>query len=324
MGPVLQWLQSKVKGNKVEAPAEQPLDAAGEDSAASLQLHIGVPWATSCLAVDPVQGTVALGGSAGEVKLLGLCEQDPRACADMLLPPQDSGGPVVALLFLPNEGRLLVLQAPALLRIWRLTCLPPQIEVCLPLSTSTEPDPSVTIAALIPRSPFLLVGTGSGAVVCAHCTAGRVAGWALPPAEGAVCALEPRPSDPTQLLLGRRRLRVASLRRGATASSATSIPERTAPLTCARWLCAGGGADAVAGYADGAIILVSLGGHLARATPLLNPYATGPCRPLRWLASLGPSLLLAVGGTSSEVEPEALSVLRGAGGCTRTTPASAT
>eukprot|EP00966_Prymnesium_polylepis_P116806 2699293-Prymnesium_polylepis.1 len=72
-------------------------------------VHFGVPYAACCVAVDPVQGTVAVGAGVGEIKLFG------GGGVEVLLPAGEKQR-VVQLVFWTNGGRLLAVHAPGTLR----------------------------------------------------------------------------------------------------------------------------------------------------------------------------------------------------------------
>ena len=298
-------------------------------------LHSGVPFGARALAVNPVQGTVAIGGSAGEIKVL----TGSTSTVEMLIPPQELGGPIQRLLFDANEGRLLALHAPALLRVWDLRRALPAVEATLSLATPSQPDPVITAACMLPPAPFALFGTeGSALLACDVRDGSRgLAGWAVTvgsgAGSGAVCALEPRPLDSQTVLVALRRGVLQVLRLGtATPRPPTTFaphPEGTG-LTCAAWVCDGGGGGGgggsgsgtvAAGYENGDVLLFSLRAPARpAATLVVNPYASGVRRPIRYLACMGASpaaeratpTLVVSGGTSREADPDALVLMRGA------------
>lgn len=116
-------------------------------------VHFGVPYAAGCVAVDQVQGTIAVGAKGGDVKLFG------RGAAEMLLPAGEAKQAAVHLVFYTNGGRLLVVHLPGLLRLWDLTGADPRLAASFSLGSA-----AIEIVWAVPRSPYALLGLAGGLV----------------------------------------------------------------------------------------------------------------------------------------------------------------
>ena len=257
-----------------------------------LPLRLGVPPHACALAVDPLQGAIAVGGSYGDVQIFS-----GRSGAELRLPKpamtetKPFTPTVMNLLWDVNAGRLLVVHAPNLVKIWSFA----QGRATLTATFRAGAGKSaVTAATMVPRSGGLaLFGSMDLKITACDASTGTLSSWSLDmsewgsePSGGGFCALEMRPADPSlRLLVG---VQAGALRVFKLASSAggaggtTTSPEQKpplvfaehsagAPLSCAVWLCDGAAADGVsgligggggggfaAGYANGDVSLFSL------------------------------------------------------------------
>ncbi|KAL3907020.1 MAG: hypothetical protein SGPRY_010329 [Prymnesium sp.] len=293
-------------------------------------IHFGVPLSPVCIAVDPIQSTIALGTSRGEVKLFS------RANQEVLLPHPTNAPPVVHLFFWTNNGRLLSLHTPDLIQLWDLTG--PAVRLC----TSFHIGQPVDLASLIPSSPFALLA--SCRCIRAYDLRGEdssLSPWQLPTGDSQpLCAMQSNPLDPRKLLTGstRGRLRVHSL-----SESDDPRPTVFADHPAKAGLCTGcwlpynnAHSQIVAGYDNGEVLIFSLRNPgTPNATLLVSPASDGPRRPIRhiWaphpssaspspsapslpsLSAEPPSMIETVfvsGGSVCE-EPDGLVLMRGAG-----------
>ena len=160
---------SKAKAPIAEAPPPPPPPPR--------PLHVGVPLAACSVAVDPVQGTVAVGSVDGLVKLFGF------QGAEIALWPDNTGGdadpssgrsPVAHLAFATNSGRLLAVHAPGTLRLWALDGR------ARLANTATVDEGAVALVAPCPGTAWMLLGTEHGGA-CAYDAAGdgALAPWRL-------------------------------------------------------------------------------------------------------------------------------------------------
>ena len=244
----------------------------------------GVPDCPRALAVDPVQGLVAVGSEFGEVHIWG-----ERGAEQRLPAPADAGPhPVLELHFLVNEGRLLVVHAPTLLCLWSL-----EGHSATLVATASHPMP-ITVGYNAPRSPYFLFGTERNAIVLAFDVSAahiRPSTWTRSfRAEmggafaGAVCALALRPADPSlTLLIGTAgnpysgatgMLLVTKLTDASAPPTALGQhPDEEVGLCCASWV--DDGALVVVGYDNGDALFWSLR-NPAAPTARLQLCAFGP------------------------------------------------
>lgn len=298
-------------------------------------LYSGVPTFACCLSVDPVQQTVAIGSLDGSVHIVsGSTEQR------LLPPPGVDPHPVVQCMLVANEGRLLVLHAPALLHVWSLQGDSAALIAATKLSSSV-----VTVGHAVPRSPFAFFGTDDGTILACDVATGALSDWSLSVASsagtGPLCALELRPADSSLRLL-------VGVRRGRLLAQPISSPgnedarhvlfaehPEAAGLCCACWIVSEGGAGGTiaAGYDSGDLLILSLRNpgsatHRLQASsigmPLSNVHdpahseasSTPPRRAARAILSVGSSSgagLLVVGGTTVEAQPDGVVLLKGTG-----------
>lgn len=299
---MLRWFS---RSSSTDAAPENHSPSEEEEEAVPppVPLRLGVPMHACCLAVDPMQGTIAVGNSYGDVQLFG------TGGTEVQLPPPSSAETkpfapaVMSLLWDINEGRLVVVHAPNLVRVWCIRGVAARLTASLRVGRAKS---AVVVATMPPRSGGLsLFGTVDMAVAACDVTRGRTSHWSLDVSSGgdeaagggALCALELRPADPALRLLvavhaGALRVFRLGGKGGGEASAPLllgSHPEGV-PLWCAAWLCdglsdglgalvgAGGVAGSVAaGYANGDVLTFSLRGQGAPAAALqLTAVHPGP------------------------------------------------
>ena len=248
--------------------------------------YSGIPICARCLAVDPIQGTIAVGDEAGAVHLFG------EHGAEQRLPPpsMDAPHPVLQMCFVANDGRLLVLHAPALACAWSLRGASAHLMATTTLSRIS----AISTCHVVCRSSTALFGTEHASVLaCRLPTVDRerieLSNWCLSlptfGMSGAVCALDgPRPSDASaRLLVGLRggALLVAQLvppKGGVAPDTSPSKPvvlgahSDSTGLCCACWLADGG---VVAGYDNGELCVFSLR-NPDRPSQVLQVASIGP------------------------------------------------
>ena len=331
---------SKAKAPAAEAPPPPPPPR---------PLHVGVPLAACSVAVDPVQGTVAVGSVDGLVKLFGF------QGAEIALWPDNTGGdadpssgrsPVAHLAFATNSGRLLAVHAPGTLRLWALDGRARLAH------TATIDEGAVALVAPCPGTAWMLLGTEHGGA-CAR-RGGRRRARAVaavpPPAaddgaagEAVRARGEPaRPAPPPAACAAarprarpsagwRRDRGVQAWRHGGGGAPAGGDGggddggggAAAAGLSCAAWSPSLAYKQVVAGYDDGTLVVYSLRNPNApNATLAVNPYATaraarcercGGRRRRRPSGGGARPALFVVGGTAREQDPDGLVVLKGEG-----------
>ena len=121
-----------------------------------LPLRLGVPPHACALTVDPLQGAIAVGGSYGDVQIFS-----GRSGAELRLPKpamtetKPFTPTVMNLLWDVNAGRLLVVHAPNLVKIWSFA----QGRATLTATFRAGAGKSaVTAATMVPRSGGLANG----------------------------------------------------------------------------------------------------------------------------------------------------------------------
>ena len=303
---MLRWFS---RSSSTDAAPENHSPSEEEEEAVPppVPLRLGVPMHACCLAVDPMQGTIAVGNSYGDVQLFG------TGGTKVQLPPPSSAETkpfapaVMSLLWDINEGRLVVVHAPNLVRVWCIRGVAARLTASLRVGRAKS---AVVVATMPPRSGGLsLFGTVDMAVAACDVTRGRTSHWSLDVSSGgdeaagggALCALELRPADPALRLLvavhaGALRVFRLGGKGGGEASAPLllgSHPEGV-PLWCAAWLCdglsdglgalvgAGGVAGSVAaGYANGDVLTFSLRGQgaPAAASPAYRSTSRSRCWP---------------------------------------------
>jgi len=223
----------------------------------------GVPTFSLVLAVDHVQGLVAVGNELGEVHLWGEANAEQRLPS----PSTDGPSPVREIHFLVNEGRMLVVHAPSLMCLWSLHGKSAAL-----VATATVPS-TLAMGLHVPRSPYFLFGTERNAIVLAFRVADdkiKPATWSRSfvnaafvngmPMVGKVMALALRPADPSlSLLVGVHHgaLLVAKLAEPDSKPAVLGVhPDARVGLTAAVWLDASG--LLAAGYDNGDALVWSL------------------------------------------------------------------
>ena len=223
----------------------------------------GVPAFSLVLAVDHVQGLVAVGNELGEVHLWGEANAEQRLPS----PSTDGPSPVREIHFLVNEGRMLVMHAPSLMCLWSLHGKSAAL-----VATATVPS-TLAMGLHVPRSPYFLFGTERNAIVLAFRVADdkiKPATWSRSfvnaafingmPMVGKVMALALRPADPSlSLLVGVHHgaLLVAKLAEPDSKPVVLGVhPDARVGLTAAVWLDASG--LLAAGYDNGDALVWSL------------------------------------------------------------------
>ena len=202
-----------------------------------------------------------------------------------------------------NAGRLLVVHAPNLVKVWSLNG---GGAVTLQHSLRVSAGKSaVTIATMVPRSGGItLFGTVSLGVTACDASAGMASVWSFDASGpesgadkgGALCALELRPDDAKlRLLVGVQAgaLRVLKLSTSGAEAGRPLIlrahPRESVPLCCATWLVdsaddlggsliGGGSGHVAAGYANGDVHTFSLRRPEAPLLVLQLAAALGPSR----------------------------------------------
>ena len=183
--------------------------SAGKGASASVpppppKLHFGCPVGATCIASDPLQGTIAVGTFQGEVKLFG------SSSAQLMLPAVVVS-PIRHLVL--SAGHLLAIHEPNTLCVWSLRRKSRHLASLL---ASITPPPleegcadPVTRTSHIPSTPLVLLGTAHGNIRVLDLEAAALAPWRLELSQsestaigGPLCALELNPSSPRRLLVG--------------------------------------------------------------------------------------------------------------------------
>ncbi|KAL1504258.1 hypothetical protein AB1Y20_010667 [Prymnesium parvum] len=266
-------------------------------------VHFGVPYQPTCLAADPIQATIAVGSSRGEIKLFS------RAADEMMLPSASGAAPVAQLAFWTNQGRLLAIQSPGTLVLWDL-------RRAVRLAAHFAVGAPIDLAWLIPRSPYALLSVeGTVRVYEMEREEPRLSSpWSLDAGRGApLCAMSTSPAEPRKLLAAtcRGELRVFTLGGGAVGLAAHAEGAR---LTHAAW--SSHAPHVLAAYDNGQLLVFSVRNPAAPNAALrVSGAADGPCRGIRrvWVAPPECAEAVCVAGGTAVHEADGVVLLRGAG-----------
>ncbi|XP_031573788.1 syntaxin-binding protein 5-like isoform X2 [Actinia tenebrosa] len=270
-----------------------------QDFAVSKSFRYGFPHQPTCVAVDSVQGILAIGTYTGSLRILGR----PGVEAHV---QHEGNTPVRNLRFLINEGALISTCPEDSIHLWNLRQAQPVIVQSLRFNRER-----ITCLHLPFTSKWMFVGTEKGNIHIVNIERFDVSGYSInwnkaidiqcKTHPGPVVQISDNPIDSNKILLGYESGMVVlwSLR-SKTAELRVACPQKS--LTSFHWF--NDGKQFICSHTDGTLSIWNIKGN---STDTLCPNGktskeTRPCAPItkvQWLSpSSGEPLILFSGGTT--------------------------